>query len=185
MKIGFAAAALIALAASAAIVPGAGAQPIDKSRTVPPDTCTAVAPPPPEFAGWEKPSDLVGARTEAGLPAATFGPGKAITAKLAPVDSVTYRKPVQKADGPAVYGALYRLKIAASGTYRVQTAAGPWIDLFKDDAVAIRSTAHGHGPACTGMAKYVDFPLQPGDYLIQFSESLKPDTEIMVVMVGK
>ncbi len=188
MKTWLAAAAIGAVIIGSAS-PLAWAQPIDRSRTVPPDTCTAKAPPPPEFAGWDAPSDLIGAKSETGLAAAVLVPGKAITAKLAPVDTVSYRKPVQKADGPQVYGALYRLKITSPGTYRVQSAAGPWIDLFKADApedkTAIRSTAHGHGPACTGMAKYVDFPLQPGDYLVQFSESLKPDTEIMVVRVGE
>ncbi len=49
----------------------------------------------------------------------------------------------------------------------------------------VRSTAHGHGPDCTGIGKMVDFPLQPGDYLVQFSESLTPASEIMVVKLAK
>ncbi len=152
-----------------------------KPRTEAKEFCAAVAPPPPEFTGWDKPSDLAAARRTADLPKAQLVPGQAIAAAFAPVDEVDYRVPPQKADGPPVYGGLYALKIVTAGTYRVTADAAPWIDLFAgQEATPVRSVGHGHGPPCTGLGKYVDFPLQPGDYLVQFSESLKPRTEIMV-----
>jgi len=154
-----------------------------KPQTEPKETCTASAPPPPEFAGWEKPVDLPAARRVSDLPKAQITPGKPIMAGFAPVTEVQYRVPPQKADGPQVFGGLYSLKITKAGTYRVVAGAAPWMDIFADTPTPIRSTAHGHGPPCTGLGKYVDFPLQPGDYLVQFSESLKPTTEIMVAMV--
>ncbi|MEI9890375.1 MAG: homogentisate 1,2-dioxygenase [Caulobacteraceae bacterium] len=143
-----------------------------------------MAAPPAELAGWEKPAPLPAARRPAELTAAELTPGKAVTAQLFPVADIEYRVPPQKADGPAVYGGLYELRIAEAGTYRVASSAGPWMDIFTG-VTPVVSTAHGHGPPCTGVGKYVDFPLSPGDYLVQFSESLTPKTEIMVAKVGR
>jgi hypothetical protein len=156
----------------------------DKPNTVPKDTCTAKAPPPAEMASWSAPDARAAATEEAGVASAALTPGKAVTARFAPVAEVHYRVPPEKADGPATFGGLYSLKIAETGTYRIASSAGPWMDVFADKT-PVTSTAHGHGPECTGIGKMVDFPLQPGDYLVQFSESLKPTTEIMVVKLAK
>ena len=152
-----------------------------KPQTVAKEVCSAPLPPPPEFKGWADATPLTAARRSADLPKAVLVPGKAITAQLHPVEAVEYRAPPAKADGPPVYGGLYRLKITQSGTYRLAADAGPWMDIFADgSATPVASTAHGHGPACTGVGKEVDFPLKPGDYLVQFSESLTPTARIML-----
>lgn len=155
-----------------------------KPNTVPKETCMAKAPPPPEMATWPNPAPLAAAVTEDGAAKTPLQPGVAITARFAPVTEVHYRVPPEKADGPAVYGGLYLLKIVEGGTYRVASSAAPWMDLFVGTK-PVASTAHGHGPACTGIGKMVDFPLPPGDYLVQFSESLTPDPEIMVVKLAR
>ncbi len=152
----------------------------DKPNTVPKDTCTAKAAPPAVMAAWSTPVDLPAATSEAGLRKAQLAPGMAVTAAFDPVDQVQYRVPPEKADGPATFGGLYSLKIAQAGTYRIASSTAPWMDVFAAK-IPVTSTAHGHGPACTGIGKMVDFPLGPGDYLVQFSESLSPKTEIMVV----
>jgi hypothetical protein len=132
--------------------------------------------------GWASPASLPPALTEADLARAALKPGQAVTARFVPVAQVKYRVPPERADGPATYGGLYRLSITEAGTYRVAASAAPWIDLFAPGSTTPARTAHfGHGPACTGIGKMVEFPLQPGDYLLQFSESLTPDSEIMVV----
>jgi hypothetical protein len=180
MRLNIAAAAAVTLALVPILAPAQGRKP----RTEAMEACASPAPLPPEFAGWSQPADLAAARRPADLPKAQIVPGKAVNAQLAPVESVEYRVPPQKADGPQVYGGLYLLKIAQAGTYRVQSGVSPpWMDLFQDKTMVL-STSYGHGPACTGLGKYVDFPLQPGDYLVQFSESLKPQTEIMVVKLA-
>ena len=179
MRLNFAAAAAVALMLAPTLASAQGRKP----RTEPAEICAAPAPPPAAFAGWSQPADLAAARRPADLPKAQIVPGKAVNALLAPVEGIEYRAPPQKADGPKVYGGLYLLKIAQAGTYRMQSGASPpWMDLLQDKTV-VKSTSYGHGPACTGLGKYVDFPLQPGDYLVQFSESLKPQTEIMVVLL--
>jgi hypothetical protein len=153
-----------------------------RPRTEAKETCAAVAPPPPVLAGWDKPTDLAAARRPAELDKARLVPGQPIIAHLFPVEQVDYRVPPAKADGPQVYGGLYTLTVAQAGTYRIASSAGPWMDVFVDKTPVI-SVAHGHGPACSGVGKMVDFPLQPGQYLVQFSESLVPQTEIMAALL--
>ena len=165
-----------------ALIPGASLAQGKKPNTVPPETCTAKAPPPAGMEAWSNPTPLAAARSEGELVKAALKPGQAVAARFAPVDDVKYRAPPEKADGPATVGGLYRLTIAQAGTYRVASSAAPWIDLFAAGSSAPVKTAHfGHGPACTGLGKMVEFALQPGDYLLQVSESLTPDPEIMVV----
>jgi hypothetical protein len=156
-----------------------------KPNTVPPETCTAKAAPPAGMEAWSQPRPLPAALSEADLPKAAIKPGQAVAARFVPVAQVKYRVPPEKADGPATYGGLYRLTVAEAGTYRVASSAAPWMDVFGPGSTAPTKTAHfGHGPACTGIGKMVEFPLQPGEYLLQFSESLTADPEIMVVKVG-
>src|SRR6185437_7814470 len=147
-----------------------------RPNTVPPETCTAKAPPPAGMEAWSAPKSLAAAPGEADLAKAALQPGQAITAGFAPVAQVKYRVPPERADGPATFGGLYRLTITEAGTYRVASSAAPWMDVFAPGSTTPAKTAHfGHGPACTGIGKMVEFPLQPGDYLLQFSESLTPD----------
>jgi hypothetical protein len=156
-----------------------------KPNTVPPDTCTAKAPPPAEMAGWTSPAVLPAARSEADIGIATLTPGKAITAGFAPVAQVRYRVPPAKADGPATFGGLYALKVTEAGNYRVASSAAPWMDVFPaGGSTPIRTVRFGHGPACTGIGKMVEFALQPGDYLLQFSESLTADPELMAAKLN-
>jgi hypothetical protein len=164
------------------VLAGGAEMAADKPNTVPSEACTGRLPPPEDMASWTSPADLTAARGEAELAKSVLIPGKAITAKLVPVGDVKFRARPEKADGPATYGGLYALRIVAGGTYRIASSAAPWMDVFIGTS-PVKSASFGHGPACTGIGKMVDFPLPPGDYLVQLSESLKPDIEIMVVQV--
>ena len=156
-----------------------------RPNTVPTDTCTAKAPPPAGMEAWSAPAPLAAATAEADLGKAALKPGQAVTVRFAPVAQVKYRVPPEKADGPATFGGLYRLTVAEAGTYRVASSAAPWMDVFAPGSSAPTKTVRfGHGPACTGIGKMVEFALQPGDYLLQFSESLTADPELMVVNTG-
>jgi hypothetical protein len=156
----------------------------DRPRTVAKESCAAPAPPPPEMAGWTSPTDLTAARHPSELASAALVLGQAFTVRLSPVTDVEFRVPPEKADGPQVHGGMFGLKIVQAGTYRMVSDAGPWMDVFQGQT-PVTSIAHGHGPACTGLGKYVDFPLQPGDYLVQISESLSPTTKLMVALEPK
>jgi hypothetical protein len=173
-------AALLLLTPASALAQG------KKPNTVPPETCTGVAPPPAGMEAWSSPAPpLPAAASEADLAQASIKPGQAVAARFAPVADVKYRVPPEKADGPATYGGLYRLTVAEAGTYRVASSAAPWMDLFAPGSTTPTRAGHfGHGPACTGLGKMVEFALQPGDYLLQFSESLTQTPEIMVVKLA-
>lgn len=153
-----------------------------RPNTTPPETCTAKAAPPAGMEAWASPAPLPAALAEQDLGKAALKPGQAVAARFAPVAQVKYRVPPEKADGPATYGGLYRLTVSEAGTYRVAASAAPWMDVFsRGSRTPTKTVRFGHGPACTGIGKMVEFALQPGDYLLQFSESLTPDPEIMVV----
>ena len=56
-----------------------------RPNTVPPETCTAKAPPPAGMAAWSSPAPLAAAKSEADLPKAALKPGQAISAGFSPV----------------------------------------------------------------------------------------------------
>ena len=52
------------------------------------------------------------------------------------------------------------------------------------DGKSVLSTAHAPGPACTGIRKTVQFPLQPGKYVLQISANADPAIDVMVSQVN-
>jgi hypothetical protein len=73
-----------------------------------------------------------------------------------------------KAPAPDSFGGTLALSVAQAGTYRVALGGSAWIDILRDGKL-MASTAHDHGPKCTGIAKIVDFKLDAGTYVIQLS----------------
>jgi hypothetical protein len=52
--------------------------------------------------------------------------------------------------------------------------------IFVRDEQAVKSTAHGHGPNCTGIRKMVDYPLTPGPYILQISANGQPQMTVLL-----
>jgi hypothetical protein len=75
---------------------------------------------------------------------------------------------------------MFQLTIDRPGTYRIALGAGPWIDVLKDGKPVV-SSAHSPGPSCSTVRKVVDFPLQPGRYVLQVSAAADPRLGIVVV----
>jgi hypothetical protein len=113
----------------------------------------------------------------------TAGPltlGQAARVALMPAFTVDFVVPPgRKSDDPS-FGAVYTLTITEPGTYRVALASAGWIDVAGKDGV-IASTAHGHGPECTGIRKMVDFPLTQGTYSVQIAANPVRHTTLLVV----
>ncbi|HEX4270048.1 MAG TPA: hypothetical protein VHZ32_01630, partial [Rhizomicrobium sp.] len=130
--------------------------------------CTAPAALPPALSGWTVKADLASATDAAGLDKAALAPGKAANVGLHHTREITFVTQPEKPGGSVAYGGMLSLAIAQAGTYQVSLGAGPWIDVLKDGA-AVTSGVHGPGPACSGIRKTVQFPLQPGRYVIQIS----------------
>lgn len=134
---------------------------------------------PAELAGWAERRDLVSAASAADLAKATLAPGRAARAALHPTRQVSYVAQPEKPGGSVAYGGMFGLHVATAATYRVILGSGAWIDVLKDGA-AVTSTAHAPAPGCTSARKMVDFPLQPGDYVVQISANADPTLALMV-----
>ena len=131
--------------------------------------CTgAPSPLPPAYAAWAAKSDLNAAGAAADLPKAELVPGKAIAAHLMPTKQVAYVVQPEKPGGSVSKGGMFEVTISAAGVYRFASGSGAWIDVLKDGKI-LESVNHMGGPACTGIRKMVDFPLEPGRYVLQIS----------------
>lgn len=130
--------------------------------------CAAPVAPTGDLAAWASPADRTAAADMAGLPAATLAIGEAARVKLLPTPAVRYPLRPEKPGGSVGFGGLVRLHVTTPGTYRVALGSGAWIDLVAGGE-AVVSTAHGHGPDCSGIRKMVDFPLETGDYTLQIA----------------
>jgi hypothetical protein len=134
---------------------------------------------PPGFSGWSAQTALSAAVSAAGLSRATLTPGKAVAATLSPTAQVHFVAPPGKPADPASHSGLFDLTIATPGTYAVGLGAGAWVDLLKDGK-PLTSSAHDHGPACSTLHKMVEFPLEPGHYVLQVSGNADAKLPILV-----
>ena len=155
------------LALFAALLPlsGAGAQ----APVVPAPVCVR-AEVVPGFEGFGKAAP--------GAPAV----GKAAAVTLTIVDA-SATAPMPHAPKPGTFLGGFPVSIAKAGTYRIALSHGAWIDVVGPNGAAT-STAHAHGPACSGIAKIVSFDLTPGTWQLQVSDAKGPNLAVMVVAGG-
>lgn len=133
---------------------------------------------PAEFAGWAAGLDRVAPAADAR--GAVIPPGTPVTLRLQAGDVARLAVPPGRATRPGRYAGLVSFTAARAGRYRVAMGTRGWIDLVRDGR-ALASTGHGHGPACSGIAKIVDFTLTPGEYRIQIADNPEAETRVMVV----
>jgi hypothetical protein len=145
-----------------------------------PAQCAAMVDPTGELAPWTAPSRLTAGKMAKRAPAMAVG--KAADVKLSPTPEVKYALAPEKAGGADSYGGVVSVDIAKAATYRVALGAGAWIDVVRKGK-AVTSTKHGHGPACTGVRKMVDFPLERGRYTLQLAGSSAGDIRVLVAQV--
>ena len=132
-------------------------------------TCTPGASTlPTELAGWAARRPLPAATQASRVRGAALVIGQGVNATLAPTPNVRYVVRPEKPGGSVSFGGLFAFTVQQAGTYRVALGSGAWIDVLKNGK-AVTSTAHGHGPDCTGIRKMVDFPLTPGRYTLQIA----------------
>ena len=134
--------------------------------------CPATAQLPPEWAAWAVPRPAPADRV--------LSPNAAYKITLAPVSEIE----LTGFDGNELpegsRGAVFELAVPRDGTYRVTVADPMWIDLIGPNGV-VESSAHGHGPDCSGLGKIVDFPLQQGTYRLELSAAEVPSSAVMVL----
>lgn len=142
--------------------------------------CSAGTPAlPPELAAWNA-RDAVAAATDAAAAAsAPIAIGRAVDAALEPAAAVHFAAaPGKTGEGESRAG-LLAFSVETAGSYRVALGAGAWVDVIQG-GTALASTAHGHGPQCSGIRKMVDFSLTPGTYLLQIATSPNPSIAVLV-----
>jgi hypothetical protein len=123
--------------------------------------------PVPGFEGWGHSS------------ATTLAVGSEATLKLGPAKKVHFEPALARPAKAGTYGGYFPLTVAKAGRYRVALSDGAWIDAVSHGK-RLNSTAHMHGPACSGIAKIVAFDLQPGRTWLQLSEVKTPAISAMV-----
>lgn len=134
--------------------------------------CPTTAQLPAEWAAWATPGPA---------PAdSILSPDKAYTITLAPVAEVNLTGFDGKELPEGSRGAVFELFVPRDGTYRVTVADPMWIDLIGPDGV-VESSAHGHGPDCSGLGKIVDFPVKRGTYRLELSAAEVSDSAVMVL----
>lgn len=140
--------------------------------------CSTTVEPTGEFAAWNKPSLLKAGTTLVDAPVLNIGSSGRIS--LASTPQVNYQLRPEKPGGTVSYGGILKLDIARRGAYRIALSSAAWIDLIGRDG-PMRSTAHGHGPDCTGIRKVVQFDLDPGQYTLQIAANGAPEITILTL----
>ena len=105
--------------------------------------------------------------------------GHPATLKLDPANKVHFEPALARRPKTGTYGGYFPLTIAKAGRYRVALSDGAWVDAVSRGK-RLNSAAHGHGPACSGIAKIVAFDLKPGRTWLQLSEAKAPSISAMV-----
>ncbi|MEK7453874.1 MAG: hypothetical protein AABZ76_03045 [Pseudomonadota bacterium] len=141
--------------------------------------CAAPADPPAEMASWRAPQPMKAAADAKGAGKVKLKAGQAAALTLLPTPRISYPLRPAKPGGSVSFGGIVHFTVDQSGTWRVALSSGAWVDVVKDGTAAT-STAHGHGPDCTGIRKMVDYSLEPGDYILQLAANGDPQMTVLV-----
>ncbi len=135
---------------------------------------------PADLSAWGRaPAALTAAAApSAALP--TLRPGVRTTVTLHPAATVRLVLPPEQARKPeAPHAGLVRVSVPTAGTWRVSASKAVWIDVLAGEAT-VKSTAFGALAPCTSIRKVVEFPLQPGDHVIQLSGNPGATLDLMI-----
>jgi flagellar basal body rod protein FlgF len=112
-------------------------------------------------------------------PAAAFGVNEAVTLQAGDLAKLRDVPAGTKPGGAA----MIEFKVDTAGRYGVALDQRGWIDVVPGTTggEALKSVAHGHGPACSTIRKIVRFDLQPGTYRLYLTGLDKPSARTMLV----
>lgn len=134
---------------------------------------------PAELASWNTRTPFAAGKSSGELAGATLEVGKAVDAALVRTPEVKYDPRPEKPGGSVSYGGLFAFVADSAGTFRVALGSGAWIDVISGGQ-ALESSAHGHGPDCSGVRKMVDFNLEAGTYTLQIAANGQPNLALLV-----
>lgn len=149
-----------------------------------PAACTTKVPTTGDLASWNAPVEKTSAGSADGAEETVLLIGQAAHVALLRTPEVKYTVPPEKPGRSASHGGLFQFAVKDAGTYRVALGSAAWIDVVgtsgESAGKAVTSTAHGHGPDCSGIRKMVDFALTPGRYTLQIAANNEPKTTVLV-----
>lgn len=154
------------------------APPLRAQEPISADICAAARPAfPIGFEGWSTRTAFdagSGTRT-----APVIQVGRAAELRLVSFDRLApATAPGRSADAGSNAG-MALFQVARAGTYRIALGAPAWIDVVRAGR-ALPAAAHGHGPACTGIRKMVDYRLSPGRYILQLTGAQATTLPVMI-----
>lgn len=132
------------------------------------------------WTGWATATPLTAAGKAADLASAALMPGHRADVTLVPAAGVAFPSALSRPVAAGSTGGLIAITIATAGKYRLSLGGAIWADVIGPDGKSLAPAGHGHGPDCSGIHKYVDFPLQPGRYVLQLSEGKVPAVGVML-----
>lgn len=106
-------------------------------------------------------------------------PSNAAALTLKPSAGFAYALTPPKPDATDRFSGVVALHIHKAGKYAVALSLPAWIDMIRDGK-SVASTAHQHGPDCSGIRKIVVFDLTPGEYRLQLNNSPAASATVLV-----
>ncbi|VXD04163.1 homogentisate 1,2-dioxygenase [Sphingomonas sp. 8AM] len=133
----------------------------------PEPSCNALRPAlPVGFEGWSTRVALeAGAATRH---APVLAVGRAAELRLVPLDRLAPAAPPTRDLGTGTNAGVALFQVTRPGTYRIALGGPAWIEVVRGGR-PLPATAQGHGPACSGIRKIVDYRLAPGRYVLQLT----------------
>ena len=167
---------VIAMSLAAAVPATAFAAPTAPS-------CPAASVLPPELADWARDASSKTIYAYGDDLGADWSPlGAARTAlRLHKFESLRYGITPQRKADVYKFGGMIPIDVKNAGRLIVALDAGAWIDLVRDGAV-VKPLAHGHGPACSGIRKMVEFDVTQGRYQLQIVNAPTASIHAMAVL---
>lgn len=146
-------------------------------------SCATVRPAyPAGLEGWTTREPVLAGSSVRSAPVIAIG--RAADVRLVAAERITPATPPARQPEPSSGAGLVLFQVAQPGIYRVALGGSAWIDVVRAGK-ALRSTAHGHGPTCTGIRKIVDFNLTTGRYILQLTGAQGMTLPVMIVRSRK
>lgn len=174
MRVQIVAISLVALSPVTAL-----AAPAEKSETA----CPAAPVLPPELADWTRNASgktIYAYGDDLGADWSPLGPARTAL-PLHRFESLRYGIAPERKPDVFKFGGMIPIEVKKAGRLIVALDAGAWIDLVRDGAV-VKSVTHGHGPACSGIRKMVEFDVTQGRYQLQIVNAPTASIHAMAVL---
>ena len=144
----------------------------------PEPSCAAVRPALPiGFESWSTRVALdAGAATRN---APVIAVGRAAELRLVPLDRLAPATPPSRDLNSGSNAGMALFQVMRPGTYRIALGAPAWIEVVRGGR-ALPSAAQGHGPACSGIRKIVDYRLASGRYVLQLTGAATNSLPVLI-----